>query len=763
MKQFFSQYRKCLRFYSSFLQIFSILFLIISMTLGIFFVYVFRQENHNLQQAAEHSYLNILESTSTTLELTMQNLQQIMLDTIWTSDFTNALVVPFDDTYDRTRNILEHLQQLVDVYPFIRSAFLYCPTSQMVYSSDLTYQPVEEASNELFQNPEHLLSYSGARLSKSHTSFFIKQLAGKTIICQHLYPDYLDSLGALIIELDLASFPLSSIFNPESSSRLPCFITDTNGLPIFRGELPSSLASLFPLAALSSVPAQTVLYAQNGLTYFYHRSSSTSWSYILQISTSQLQFYTPLSQIILFCILGLVCSVLLSVLIASKANQPIRRLLFEAGPSSRSPDVDAENEVDYLSKTYSYTTRQNEELSQAIQGITPLVLERLFGHLLSGRPLSEEDISSILSGIGNPFPQEATFLAMALTISSSSPSSLTPLECNLLLSKIQEQLHQLLSPPSSSYLVPQEFSSAAIVLVFPCDISETSIQLMVQASIKEISQRLSIPPYHLDLSCGNLYHHLSDLQYSYLEAQKAQSRRRFYQDEDIEDSSDLFPSHNRYFESVQKILLAIQAGDPISAYEQLMQNMNTLSRCNPDIQEQRRQYRSFFRTLFELADTLRMGDREELLQQEQVILELLESTSFPPKEGPLINAVYDLLHNIERKDRTRASQHIARVQEYILENYSDSTLSLESVAERIGITSSYLSRLFKKETGSSFVDYVNTVRVQKAKFLLAQSELKIKDIAYQTGFHSIQNFFRIFKRMTGDPPGEYRIKQKDVS
>ena len=146
-----------------------------------------------------------------------------------------------------------------------------------------------------------------------------------------------------------------------------------------------------------------------------------------------------------------------------------------------------------------------------------------------------------------------------------------------------------------------------------------------------------------------------------------------------------------------------------------------------------------------------MGDREELLQQEQVILELLESTSFPPKEGPLINAVYDLLHNIERKDRTRASQHIARVQEYILENYSDSTLSLESVAERIGITSSYLSRLFKKETGSSFVDYVNTVRVQKAKFLLAQSELKIKDIAYQTGFHSIQNFFRIFKRMTGDP------------
>ena len=142
-----------------------------------------------------------------------------------------------------------------------------------------------------------------------------------------------------------------------------------------------------------------------------------------------------------------------------------------------------------------------------------------------------------------------------------------------------------------------------------CDISETSIQLMVQASIKEISQRLSIPPYHLDLSCGNLYHHLSDLQYSYLEAQKAQSRRRFYQDEDIEDSSDLFLPITAILSLSKKFCLLFKLETYLRLWATHAKHEHTLqmqSRYSGTAQ----QYRSFFRTLFELADTLRMGDRK---------------------------------------------------------------------------------------------------------------------------------------------------------
>jgi AraC-like DNA-binding protein len=79
----------------------------------------------------------------------------------------------------------------------------------------------------------------------------------------------------------------------------------------------------------------------------------------------------------------------------------------------------------------------------------------------------------------------------------------------------------------------------------------------------------------------------------------------------------------------------------------------------------------------------------------------------------------------------------------------------------VGISPSYLSRLFKEEMSMSFVDYINQIRIEKAKYLLINSDIPVKDIGYQTGFYSMQNFFRVFKKLTYITPGNYRqINQK---
>ena len=77
-------------------------------------------------------------------------------------------------------------------------------------------------------------------------------------------------------------------------------------------------------------------------------------------------------------------------------------------------------------------------------------------------------------------------------------------------------------------------------------------------------------------------------------------------------------------------------------------------------------------------------------------------------------------------------------------------------AEQAGISSSYLSRLFRQSLNVSFVDYLNGLRVAAAQELLVSSDRKVKDIAYMTGFNSTQSFFRIFKKFTGMSPGDYR-------
>jgi len=64
--------------------------------------------------------------------------------------------------------------------------------------------------------------------------------------------------------------------------------------------------------------------------------------------------------------------------------------------------------------------------------------------------------------------------------------------------------------------------------------------------------------------------------------------------------------------------------------------------------------------------------------------------------------------------------------------------------------------MFKKITGINFTDYLSRVRIEKAKNLLLNRNLRISEIAYEVGFQSLTHFNRVFKKITGQSPTEYR-------
>ena len=92
---------------------------------------------------------------------------------------------------------------------------------------------------------------------------------------------------------------------------------------------------------------------------------------------------------------------------------------------------------------------------------------------------------------------------------------------------------------------------------------------------------------------------------------------------------------------------------------------------------------------------------------------------------------------------------------YIDENYAQN-ITLEDVAKQQNLNPSYFCRVFKRASGSSFVDYLNFVRVCKSEKLLAVSEKSIQEVAGDVGFTSLSYFNRIFKRYKNCTPTEYR-------
>ncbi|MDR6880891.1 response regulator [Bacillus sp. 3255] len=115
-------------------------------------------------------------------------------------------------------------------------------------------------------------------------------------------------------------------------------------------------------------------------------------------------------------------------------------------------------------------------------------------------------------------------------------------------------------------------------------------------------------------------------------------------------------------------------------------------------------------------------------------------------------SLFDLRLSVERN---RAAEVIEKVRSYIEEHLGED-LSLVRLASVIHFNPSYLSRLFKQESGVNLSEYIDEIRIEKAKMLLKRDELKIAEVGAQVGYETPHSFTRFFKKSTGVTPVEYR-------
>ncbi|WP_296979073.1 AraC family transcriptional regulator [Thermobacillus sp. ZCTH02-B1] len=113
----------------------------------------------------------------------------------------------------------------------------------------------------------------------------------------------------------------------------------------------------------------------------------------------------------------------------------------------------------------------------------------------------------------------------------------------------------------------------------------------------------------------------------------------------------------------------------------------------------------------------------------------------------------------EARSDARVKRLAEQAAEYLQRHYMHDDISLESCAETLGTSPYVLSRAFKQATGVNFIDYLTALRLEKAKQLLRESELKIHDVAGMVGYrHSYFN--RIFKKLEGVTPTMYRERSR---
>lgn len=125
----------------------------------------------------------------------------------------------------------------------------------------------------------------------------------------------------------------------------------------------------------------------------------------------------------------------------------------------------------------------------------------------------------------------------------------------------------------------------------------------------------------------------------------------------------------------------------------------------------------------------------------------------------LIGLFTDYQGMLEQINQLKNSKHyhlVEKMQEHIKLNYRDCNLNVESIAGMAGYTSYYFSKIFKELTGMNVVDYIKQIRINKAKELLRNEEIKVSDIPELIGFTNSGHFYSTFKKDVGLTPSAYR-------
>lgn len=121
----------------------------------------------------------------------------------------------------------------------------------------------------------------------------------------------------------------------------------------------------------------------------------------------------------------------------------------------------------------------------------------------------------------------------------------------------------------------------------------------------------------------------------------------------------------------------------------------------------------------------------------------------------LSKLINTLVEKIKFNRSLRSNKVVEIIKEYIKEHYKEN-ISLKSAAEHVSMNYTYLSELFKNETKKNFMDYVIETRINESKKLLKDSNIKVYEIGYMVGYEEPASFNRVFKKIIGLSPAEYR-------
>jgi two-component system, response regulator YesN len=496
----------------------------------------------------------------------------------------------------------------------------------------------------------------------------------------------------------------------------------------------------------------------------YVKSNKMNWYFIsIKKYNKLLSNIYQLKDITLFIVgLLIILGIIISTYLAGVIYNPIRSLIEKVGSlnSSMVPMIHKFDEYKYLSESFSKSFESAAHIKSAMHRSSLMIKGNYILNLLKGDLYNIEDSPDVLEKIKEAVisPYFCVFLFkidnyqnFKQVIKYNDQSLFRFALCNI----AQELLLKHFPNESST---PEEDEIVVIARLEDDKLPE-EIYLTLTEIIDAIRKYFK---FSVSISMGDILYSINDIADSYKTLKEYSKYRLFYGYECILDGdkikahaskSELYP-----FDVEKKLMDALQLCNDkliqkqIDEFVKLMQTVNYFQAVT--------YFNQIIFSIIKHFDSIIKLEEDSFKSYFDVINHMNQSETMDDLVQIITGLCIKISKRLDQKNNSfNAQKHkkiIDDVKTYIQINYSNPNLSLELVSEIVELSPGYLGKLFKSSTTVSFNDYLNSVRLEKAKELLCTTNEPASKICEKVGIFNITYFSTLFKKIYGITPSQFR-------
>lgn len=721
----------------------------------------------------------ILEQAQKSIDAEIASMQSDMMQMALSRNLNKVLYMTLQQSYWETELIKDSISYLSSVKSnndYISDIWFYQKKANFVlgtggkYQRSLFLSEVCKYVEDL--NWDEIFSHGGFRILGKYNIHQGSYDTPVLVLTESLPFINKEPKGMLVVSLNETLFK-KEMANSNKEKIVFNYIIDGNCNVIYTNEKSyadfEDMELIFPAvksrAENMDKAKETIELSIKGKPYTiqYVKSTELDWKYISVIPTEYIT--KSVNQIrdvtLLISVISFIISVVLTYYIIAKLYQPMNKIMNYINIIGGGKSVQLgqkKNEFTLINGIIDYIYNENRSLQDNFEKNKPMLQDKYLDDIINGQTNRDNFLASGAEiGIEFPFPYYQV-IVYEIGEEKASKFKIYKKSCKEHVDEMRKIANHSLGERCKCYFIEKNDHTVVSVLNAEKSFYElsgindylTNIQTYLEENLDE--------PYTIGV--GQSYEGIYNCYLSFIDALEALKYKTVKGENTviyIDEVSNISDALLHYpLEKETQLITVVKSGKwdaVLTILKSIFRDNLEENKISPEHVEHlfNALAGTAVRAIFEMRLTTEMifGKNEDIYSK-------IESKNGLEEKVKYISYVFEMITKYVTENKLSQQSHILdKIRHYLDENYSKD-ISLDTVAEVVNLSTSYLSFIFKEISGKNFVDYVNEFRIEKAKKLLDETSLNIAQIAEKVGYNSANNFSKVFKKYVGISPGQYR-------